>query len=160
MELGTKHLTYLRESENIKLVVDTPPTPPSPRARRPVLNVNTSPTSPQFNRIARPPNIPGDDEPSPSSSDENPPKTTLPRRKSKPKLRLSSKLPLPTRGPSPTLSISQPPVSCSMEAPITSNPLKRRPSRGGGQYIVWFSVLPDEPKSPLEVLPWAFDSQH
>ena len=112
-------------------MVDTPPTPPSPRARRPVLNVDTIPTSPQF-RIARPPNIPGiyeDDEPSPSSSEENPKQTTPPRKKSKSKPRLSaSKLPLPSRGPSPTFP-PQPPQSGNTETSITSKPLKRIPSR-------------------------------
>ena len=112
-------------------MADTPPTPPSPRARRPVLNVNTSPTSPQF-RIARPPNVPGiyeDDEPSASSSDENPKQTTPPRKKSKSKPRLSaSKLPLPSRGPSPTF-LPQPPQSSNTEPSIISKPPKRIPSR-------------------------------
>lgn len=114
-------------------MVDTPLTPPSPRARRPILNVNTSPTSPPFNRIARPPNIPGiyeDEEPSSSSSEETLKQKTPPRKKSKSKPRLStSKLPLPTRGPSPTPPFPQPTVSYDIETSIISNSSKRKPSR-------------------------------
>ncbi|KAF8802998.1 hypothetical protein BYT27DRAFT_6747755 [Phlegmacium glaucopus] len=131
----TKHLTYLRASYNITHVVDTPPTPPSPRARRPILNINTGPTSPPFNRIARPPNIPGiyeDEEPSPSSSEENPKQPTPPRKKSKSKPRLSaSKLPLPTRDSSPIPFTSQPPVPVpyNVEPSVISDSSKRKPSR-------------------------------
>ena len=98
-------MSYLREFHNIKHTVATPPSPPSPRARRPPLNVDPSPASPQLGRIARPPNVPGiveDDEP---SSEEQEKHDTPPRRKSKTKPRLSaSKLPLPTRASSPTRS--------------------------------------------------------
>ncbi|KAH9483493.1 hypothetical protein JR316_0002961 [Psilocybe cubensis] len=95
-----KHLIYLRETHNIPTVSNDPPSPPSPRARRPALDV--SPSSPQLNRISRPPNVPGiyeEDEPSGSSEE----RATPPRKKTKSKPRLSaSKLPLPTRAPSPT----------------------------------------------------------
>lgn len=101
----TKHLSYLREFHNIKHTVATPPSPPSPRARRPPPYVDPSPASPQFGRIARPPNVPGiveDDEP---SSEEQEKHETPPRKKSKTKPRLSaSKLPLPMRASSPTRS--------------------------------------------------------
>ncbi|PPQ91943.1 hypothetical protein CVT25_000986 [Psilocybe cyanescens] len=103
-----KHLIYLRETHNISTVSTEPPTPSSPRARRPALDISTSPTS-QLNRISRPPNVPGiyeEDEPS-GSSDEVEKQVTPPRKKSKSKPRLStSKLPLPTRGPSPTPTIT------------------------------------------------------
>lgn len=115
-------------------MIDTPPTPPSPRARRPILDANTSPTSPQLGRIARPPNVPGiyeDEEPNLSSSEENQKQTTPPpRKKSKSKPRLSaSKLPLPARGPSPVPSIPQPPVSHKPETPIIIKSPKLKPSR-------------------------------
>lgn len=102
----TKHLNYLRESLHPKGEPSAPPTPPSPKARRPIQNRETSPTSPQFNRISRPPNFPGiheDEEPSPSSSEGLEKQASPPRKKVKTKPRLSaSKLPLPTRGTSPT----------------------------------------------------------
>jgi len=95
---------YLRETHNIKDVPNSlPPTPPSPRAKRPpMLDVENG--SPILNRISRPPDVPGimeDEEPT-ESSEETEKQATPPRKKPKSKPRLSaSKLPLPTRGPSP-----------------------------------------------------------
>ncbi|KAF8162655.1 hypothetical protein B0H34DRAFT_794454 [Crassisporium funariophilum] len=129
----TKHLNHLREAYNIQNVIETPPTPPSPRARRPVLNVTTSPTSPQFNRISRPPNVPGiyeDEEPCTPTSDENHKQATPPRRKAKSKPRLSaSKLPLPTRGPSPTPNAGPPLSAQHVDLTAASSSSKRKPVR-------------------------------
>lgn len=131
-------------------MVDTPLTPPSPRARRPVLDPNASLTSPQF-RIARPPNVPGiyeDEEPSLSSSEENSKQTTPPRRKSNSKPRLSaSKLPLPTRGPSPTPSTPQPPVSGNTDTATVYKPSKRKPSRRQSGLLTVNTELLSVPRS-------------
>jgi hypothetical protein len=87
-----------------------PSSPPSPRARRREPSVNPETGSPLANRVSRPPNIPGiyeEEEPYPSSNEqEKPPAALTPSRKrAKSKPRLSaSKLPLPSRGASPTRS--------------------------------------------------------
>ncbi|KDR82140.1 hypothetical protein GALMADRAFT_135503 [Galerina marginata CBS 339.88] len=136
-----KHFTYLRETHNIHGPTSTPATPHSPRARRPVLNMNTSPTSPQFNRIARPPNVPGiyeDEEPG-ATSEELEKQASPPRKKSKTKPRLSaSKLPLPTRGPSPTPSSTAAPVDphIDIDPPSTSSKPRKTVRRQSGLLTV------------------------
>jgi hypothetical protein len=81
-----------------------PPTPPSPKVRRPP--IITDPISLQF-RIARPPNVPGiyeDEEPSSSSAGEQEKLVTVARKKLKTSRLSTSKLPVPARGCSPTPS--------------------------------------------------------
>ncbi|KAF8061815.1 hypothetical protein FPV67DRAFT_297670 [Lyophyllum atratum] len=130
----TKHLGYLRQSFNIPSTSPAPVSPPSPRARKPASNPNSTPSSPQAMRIARPPNFPGiyeDDEPCPSTSDresDKPPSPVL--RKSKPKARLSaSRLPLPSRVSSPPPLLPQ--ASGTFNADLDSAPIpkSRKPSR-------------------------------
>ncbi|KAH0584667.1 hypothetical protein J132_03192 [Termitomyces sp. J132] len=103
----TKHLGYLRQTFNIPIALPIPISPPSPRARKPPSTVNTDPgSSPQGNRLSRPPNIPGiceEDELSSLTSESElakPPSPVL--RKVKAKSRLStSRLPVPSRISSP-----------------------------------------------------------
>ncbi|KAF9009695.1 hypothetical protein BDQ17DRAFT_1323225 [Cyathus striatus] len=133
----TKHLHYIRQSLNIPEASPTPPSPPSPRARRPTVPNPTSPTSPQANRISRAPGVPGiyeDEEPLPSSSEQDPEPGKSPGRRkstrSKPRLS-ASKLPLPTLTSSPP----PPPVPTTsththMDLASLSTPSsKRKPSR-------------------------------
>ncbi|KAG6827311.1 hypothetical protein H0H92_012359 [Tricholoma furcatifolium] len=130
----TKHLGYLRQSFNISAAAPSPASPPSPRARKPPLTVNADPTSsPQVNRLSRPPNVPGifeEDEPLPSSSDQEedkPPSPVL--KKTKTKSRLSaSRLPLPSRVTSPP-PLPQPTGDdfLAVEEPKLSKP--RKPTR-------------------------------
>lgn len=66
-----KHLQHLRQSYNIDSSPPTPPTLPSPKARRPVQANNPDA---QISRLCRPPNIPEileEDEPVASSSDSD-----------------------------------------------------------------------------------------
>ncbi|KAH8100368.1 hypothetical protein BXZ70DRAFT_939200 [Cristinia sonorae] len=107
-----KHLGYIRKSHNIPHGRPSSPEsqPHLPRARRPVPNPDASPPP---NRLARPPNFPNihEDDEGNGSSPESPgldhddderdaasPTPVL--RKSKPRSS-GSKLPLPTRAPSP-----------------------------------------------------------
>ncbi|KAF9460906.1 hypothetical protein BDZ94DRAFT_1283711 [Collybia nuda] len=130
----TKHLGYLRQTFNIRTSSPTPTAPPSPRARRPPPNPNPSPSSPQANRISRPPNVPGiyeEDEPCPSTSEHEADKApSLAHHKSKPKPRLSaSRLPLPSRVSSPPPLLPQ--STNVLHADLESGPStkSRKPSR-------------------------------
>ncbi|GLB35668.1 putative shugoshin C terminus [Lyophyllum shimeji] len=122
----TKHLAYLRQTFNISTLSPAPPSPSSPRARKPPSNPNPSPNSPQLNRIARPPNIPGiyeEDEPCPSSSEhelEKPPSPVLKRTKAKARLS-ASRLPLPSR-------VSTPPPPLPQEVGIPRTELESAPT--------------------------------
>lgn len=82
-----KHLGLIRKSFNVsRQTSTTPEPPPPPRARRPIPNLDASPTVP---RLARPPTIPGiteDDENEAIMLDEEVvPSPTPQRRKSKPR---------------------------------------------------------------------------
>ncbi|KAF9481288.1 hypothetical protein BDN70DRAFT_893413 [Pholiota conissans] len=131
-----KHLSYLRESYNIKSVPSAPPSPPSPRARRREHVVDPETGSPLVNRISRPPNFPGiyEEEEPLHTSDEQQKQASPPRRKSKSKPRLSaSKLPLPTRSGSPTRAATpmvghQNMESLSAGPPTRPRKTLRRPS--------------------------------
>lgn len=98
----TKHLCHLRESFNTKRDSGVPPTPLSPKARRPIASIGFDPVSPQF-RIARPPNVPGiheeEEEPCASAVGENEHVEIPQRKKSKTKSKLiASKLTIPASG--------------------------------------------------------------
>ncbi|KJA15189.1 hypothetical protein HYPSUDRAFT_72222 [Hypholoma sublateritium FD-334 SS-4] len=98
-----KHLSYLRDSYDIKPTRPTHPIPSSPRARRREPSVDPDSGSPLFLRVARPPNVPGIHEEDEPSSDEQQHHASPISKKTKSKPRLSaSKLPLPTRSTSPT----------------------------------------------------------
>ncbi|KAG6872690.1 hypothetical protein C0995_007572 [Termitomyces sp. Mi166 len=103
----TKHLAYLRQTFNIPTAPPMPVPHPSPRARKPPSTVNTDPvSSPQGNRLSRPPNIPGiceEDELSSLTSESElvkPPSPVLRKVKAKPRLS-ASRLPVPSRISSP-----------------------------------------------------------
>ena len=97
-----KHLSYLRDSYDIKPTPPTHPIPSSPRARRREPSVDPESGSPLFLRVARPPNVPGIHEEDEPSSDEQQRHASPISKRSKGKPRLSaSKLPLPTRSTSP-----------------------------------------------------------
>ncbi|KAK0455262.1 uncharacterized protein EV420DRAFT_591172 [Desarmillaria tabescens] len=122
----TKHLDFLRQTFNIRQPSESP-TPTLPRAtRRPSPATSSSSPSPT-NRLSRPPSIPGiceEEEPSPTSEEEQIEieKPPSPCRKVKTKPRLSaSKLPLPSRmaSPPPMLDLSSTHV----------NPLRKKPGR-------------------------------
>ncbi|KAF5387168.1 hypothetical protein D9615_002095 [Tricholomella constricta] len=135
----TKHLGYIRQSFNITSAAPTPvASPPSPRARKPPSNPNPSPSSPQANRIARPPNVPGiyeDDEPCPSTASDQeldkPPSPVLRKTRNKPRLS-ASRLPLPSRVPSPPpppSSLPQGSGSSHVELESAPSTRTRKPSR-------------------------------
>ncbi|KAG6840047.1 hypothetical protein C0991_009393 [Blastosporella zonata] len=137
------------------LISPLPPSPPPPpRARKPPLKLNTDPTSsPQVNRISRPPNVPGiyeDDEPSPSTSDQEhdkPPSPVL--RKTKPKPRLSaSRLPLPSRVASPPPLLPQ--TNGFFQAEFDAGPIlkPKKPSRRQSGLLGASSEALSVPRAP------------
>ena len=135
-----KHLGYIRKSHNIPHTNPISPQaqPTALRARRPVINPEATPP---INRIARAPNIPGineEDEGGGSSNespdgdpeDDGPPTSPTPpvRKKNKPRSS-GSRLPLPTRAPSPPL----PPTPQDLPIRDFEDPVlkagKRKPTR-------------------------------
>jgi len=100
-----KHLEHLRQSHNIDSSPPTPPTLPSPKARRPVLVTNPDA---QIGRLSRPPNVPEifeEDEPLASSSDSDSGKLDLYNSRTKPKPRSPSARASRKARPSPPLHI-------------------------------------------------------
>lgn len=143
----TKHLSYLRQSLNIKPNLPHQPAPSSPRAQKPPINITTSPNAIQGNRISRPPNVPGiyeENEPYPSSSEKEEKQPSPTQRKSKSKPRLSaSKLPLPSRGASPTSSAPPPMVNL-----LDSDSTKRKPSRRQSGLLTINTNILSVPRAP------------
>ncbi|KAG6878812.1 hypothetical protein C0992_007525 [Termitomyces sp. T32_za158] len=128
----TKHLGYLRQTLNIPTISSLQELPPVPRARKPPSTVNTDPgSSPQGNRLSRPPNVPGiceEEELSSLTSESELAKSPSPvLRKVKAKSRLSaSRLPVPSRISSPPPQ-SEDAFKAGSESTVASKP--RKPSR-------------------------------
>lgn len=100
-----KHLEHLRQSHNIDSSPPTPPTLPSPKARRPVPVANPDV---QIGRLSRPPNVPEiyeEDEPVASSSDSDSGKLDLFNSRPTSKPRSPSARGLRKARPSPPLHI-------------------------------------------------------
>lgn len=149
----SKHLGFLRHSYNID-ATSPPSSPPPPRARRPVINPTISPQVP---RLSRPPDFPGISEHDEGLSSENdhepclPELSSSPRRKTKPKARLSaSRLPLPSRVSSPPLhpsSSARAALQVDVEAP-RPNVGKRKPSRRQSGLLAWGGLDTDGNEIP------------
>ncbi|KAH7911108.1 hypothetical protein BJ138DRAFT_1172733 [Hygrophoropsis aurantiaca] len=149
----SKHLHFLRQSLNIASGTPSPTTqaPPQPRARRPVINTNSSPQVP---RLSRAPNVPGiyEDEELASSPEveddeaEHVPSPTI-RRKAKGRLS-ASRLPLPSRVSSP------PPLPTPLHVNLQERGAKRKTGRRQSGMltvdtdVAGFEMVPPRASSP------------
>ncbi|CAL1703125.1 unnamed protein product [Somion occarium] len=156
-----KQLGYIRKANNISPGRSKTPESqhaPVPRARRPIINPDSTPP---VNRIARPPTVPGiiegdetnlssPDSPGADPEDEDePPSPTPVRRKSKARAS-SSRLPLPTpriASPDPPLSIDLPTVNFAEQLKAG----KRKPTRRQSGLLttsVSITTVTERPPSP------------
>ncbi|KAJ3773224.1 hypothetical protein FB446DRAFT_733673 [Lentinula raphanica] len=135
----TKHLGFLRQAFSIPENSHSPsfssPTPPR-ATQRPQPSAD-SPNSPVYPRLSRAPTIPliyEDDEPSDPTEDDEPSMAKMPslRHKNKAKRLSASRLPLPSRTPSPL------PTSPSMDQFVdpSAKITKRRPLRNHSGLLV------------------------
>ncbi|KAF5348352.1 hypothetical protein D9758_010907 [Tetrapyrgos nigripes] len=113
----TKRLHHLRQELRISPSTTPSSTPPIPRAtQRPAPNADSSPISPRLVRAPTIPNIYEDDEPTPTSDEEE---GLSQKRKHKSNRLSASRLPLPTR-------ISSPPPEIDLVTVGKRKPMRRQ----------------------------------